>query len=211
MPSKQKFYVVWKGRKQGVFRTWEECKAQVDHYAGARYKAFATYREAEEAFRDPRGRQAPVAVRPGKDTGTGRIPAGQSLPESYAVDAACSGNPGVLEYRCIHTGTGAEIFREGPFENGTNNIGEFLAIVDALRRLKNDNSAMPVYSDSKVAIGWVRKGRCGTKHGRTAENADLFRRIEEAEAWLRTHSYDNDIRKWYTDAWGEIPADFGRK
>jgi ribonuclease HI len=152
-----------------------------------------------------------AADRPGKKAGTGRIQAGEPLPESYAVDAACSGNPGVLEYRCVHTKTGTEIFREGPFRSGTNNIGEFLAIVDALRCLQSDNPAMPVYSDSKVAIGWVRKGRCGTRHDRTVENADLFRRIEEAETWLQTHQYSNDIRKWDTGAWGEIPADFGRK
>ena len=53
---------------------------------------------------------------------------GQRGASAWAVDAACSGNPGPMEYRGIDLATGAEIFHFGPV-HGTNNIGEFLAIV----------------------------------------------------------------------------------
>ena len=33
--AKTKFYVVWKGRKTGIFNTWEACSAQVSGYQGA--------------------------------------------------------------------------------------------------------------------------------------------------------------------------------
>ena len=73
------------------------------------------------------------------------------------LDAACSGNPGPLEYRGVNTATGEEIFKQGPFNNGTNNIGEFLAIVHALALFKNKDIQQPIYSDSAVAIGWINK------------------------------------------------------
>ena len=53
------------------------------------------------------------------------------LANAWAVDAACSGNPGPMEYQCIDLATGAQVFHFGPI-HGTNNIGEFLAIVHAL-------------------------------------------------------------------------------
>ncbi len=43
-----KFYAVRKGKKTGVFLTWEECKCQVDGFSGAEYKSFKTKAEAEE-------------------------------------------------------------------------------------------------------------------------------------------------------------------
>ena len=52
------------------------------------------------------------------------------IANAWAVDAACSGNPGPMEYQCIDLQTGAQVFHYGPI-HGTNNIGEFLAIVHA--------------------------------------------------------------------------------
>lgn len=43
-----KFYAVRKGKKTGIFLTWEECKRQVDGFSGAEYKSFKTKEEAEE-------------------------------------------------------------------------------------------------------------------------------------------------------------------
>jgi ribonuclease HI len=130
---------------------------------------------------------------------------------AIAVDAACSGNPGPMEYRGIYLRTGKEIFHYGPVQ-GTNNIGEFLAIVHALALLQQKGQpTMPIYSDSGCAISWVRKKTCKTTLQRTPENEALFGVIARAERWLRTHTYQNEILKWPTDQWGEIPADFGRK
>ena len=131
--------------------------------------------------------------------------------EALAVDAACSGNPGPMEYRGVHLPSGKQIFHFGPVQ-GTNNIGEFLAIVHALALLYNrGDSTTAIYSDSRTAQIWVRKRKCGTKLVRTPKNTRLLDIVARAEQWLQNHSFQNPIYKWQTDKWGEIPADFGRK
>lgn len=90
-------------------------------------------------------------------------------------------------------------------------MGEFLALVHGLAFLKKYNSDRNIYSDSKIAIGWVKRKKCNTKLKRTAQNKQLFELIERAEYWLKTNTYSTKILKWETKAWGEIPADFGRK
>ncbi len=131
--------------------------------------------------------------------------------ESLAVDAACSGNPGPMEYRGVYVRTGQEIFRVGPLQGGTNNIGEFLAIVHGLALQEKKGTRLPIYSDSVNAQIWVRQGICKTKLEETDENAKIFDLIRRAETWLRTHTFRLPIYKWETKQWGEIPADFGRK
>ncbi len=49
--AKQKYYVVWKGRKPGIYTSWTECEAQVKGFAGAEYKSFPNREMAEAAFR----------------------------------------------------------------------------------------------------------------------------------------------------------------
>jgi ribonuclease HI len=205
--QKPKFYVVWQGRRTGIFNSWEECSAQVTGFPGAKYKAFASRLEAERAFRGDYHKYA------GKPASTEKwlfAPAPPIL-DSICVDAACSGSPGRLEYRGVITSTGSEFFREGPFQNGTNNVGEFLAIVHALRWLKRKKDARPLYSDSETAIQWVKKKSCNTTLVPDGHNAVLFERIGQAEAWLRKNKVENRLLKWDTRAWGEIPADFNRK
>ncbi len=212
MAKKQKFYVVWKGRKSGIFKTWEECKAQVEGYPGAEYKSFEDLQQAQQAFQGTFSnfREKQRAKRKLANERSLRQ-VGEPIMESYAVDAACSNNPGVLEYRCVHTATGKEVFRRGPFKNGTNNIGEFLAIVHALALFKRKNIRDPIYSDSDTAIKWVKLQKCRTRLARDESNEALFQLIERAEKWLRENDYENPILKWWTEFWGEIPADFGRK
>ncbi|MEM6724723.1 MAG: RNase H family protein, partial [Bacteroidota bacterium] len=137
--------------------------------------------------------------------------AGRQIKHSLSVDAACSGNPGLMEYRGVDTKTGEEIFRMGPFQHGTNNVGEFLALVHGLALLKKQGLSMPIYSDSKIAMGWVAKKKCKTKLDRITVNEKLFQLIERAENWLKANTYNTTILKWDTKNWGEIPADFGRK
>ncbi|MDW8425186.1 MAG: viroplasmin family protein [Meiothermus sp.] len=204
--SKSKYYVVWKGRQTGIFSSWPEAEAQVKGFVGAQYKAFGSPDEARRAFagkfEDYRGQKACqerlLEVPP-------------PLTPSYCVDAACSGNPGWLEYRCVDTQTRKEIFRRGPFAQGTNNVGEFLALVEALMWCQQKGYAWPIYSDSVNAIAWVKAKQARTHLRRTPENAELFERIAQAEAWLRSHRYPNPVLKWQTESWGENPADFGRK
>ena len=139
----------------------------------------------------------------------------QALPaavdaQAIAVDAACSGNPGQMEYRGVYLKTGEEIFHYGPVF-GTNNIGEFLAIVHGLALLAQRGYTIPIYSDSVNAMLWVKRKQCRTTLPLNDKTQALHEHIRRAETWLRTHSYSNDLRKWETEKWGEIPADFGRK
>jgi len=130
---------------------------------------------------------------------------------SIAVDAASSGNPGRMEYRGVDTQTGKLLFHQGPYQQGTNNVGEFLALVHGLAYLKKEGSDRAIYSDSRIAIGWVHKKKCGTKLAPHSSNKILFELIVRAETWLRLNTYSTSILKWETKIWGEIPADFGRK
>ena len=206
--AKNKFYVVWKGRKPGIYASWPEAENQVRGMAGAQYKAFGTRQEAETAFGttydDYKGKPSSL----GKWKHASIQP---SLP-SISVDAACSGSPGVLEYRGVFTESGDEIFHFGPFADGTNNVGEFLAIVHALTWMQKHNAPLPVYSDSENGISWVYQGKCKTSLKHTARNGSLFAMIRTAENWLAENELrDEEVLKWDTELWGENPADFGRK
>lgn len=207
-----KTYVVWVGRHPGIYPSWEDCKAEVENFPNARYKAFSSRTEAILAYRES-DKEASGVLR--SIASHLKEEAYMSNPaitlDSIAVDAGCSGNPGLLEYRGVYLRTGKEIFHQGPFEHGTNNIGEFLAIVHALALLKKNNSNMTVYSDSMVAQKWVREKKCKTKLEKNDKNSVLHTLIERAEAWLAANSYTNPVVKWQTEKWGEIPADFGRK
>ena len=132
-------------------------------------------------------------------------------PGAWAVDAACSGNPGPMEYQCIDLQTGAQVFHFGPVQ-GTNNIGEFLAIVHALALMEKQGiKDKVIYSDSYNAILWVKKKKCKTTLTRNSATEQLYQVIARAEQWLMTHNVTTPIIKWETKQWGEIPADFGRK
>lgn len=193
-----------------MYDKWDDCKAQVDGFDNAKYKAFPSKDAADKAFADGHGKylrkpRAKVS-HPWESS-----PLEDPIPASLAVDAACSGNPGDMEYRGVITSTGKEIFRIGPYRQGTNNIGEFLALVHGLAVLKQQNSPLPVYSDSVNAIKWVTNKKCKTQLVRNDVNAPIFDLIERAEKWLRDNTYTTRILKWETARWGEIPADFGRK
>lgn len=209
--AQKKFYVVWKGVKPGVYSSWDDCKAQVSGFENALYKSFPTLGEAEKAFSENPWKSLNNQHRKKVKSVTVSKPAEKFSSESIAVDAACSGNPGLMEYRGVFVAGGTELFHIGPMAEGTNNIGEFLAIVHALALLKKKKSAIPIYSDSANAIKWVTNKKCNTKLAQTTVNKPIFDLIERAEAWLRSNDYTNPILKWETKLWGEIPADFGRK
>ena len=216
MAKKKKYYVVWEGNDTGVFDSWTECQLQIKGYPGARYKSFKTKAEAEAAYRgeitdyiDYSGKSSDKA-KPTLATLSEEIRA-QINWESISVDAACSGNPGVMEYRGVHTSDASEIFRLGPFQHGTNNLGEFLALVHGLALLKKQESDLPIYSDSRTAMAWVRNKKAKTTIKRTTMNKKMFDLVDRAVIWLHENTYTTEIIKWDTENWGEIPADFGRK
>jgi ribonuclease HI len=209
--AKPKYYVVWYGRKPGIYSDWDSCKSQVEHFDGAQYKGFPTRELAEAAWNDDPSKYLTRDLNAPKKIVCSNPLIGEPDPDSICVDAACSGNPGILEYRGTDTRSGAELFRMGPFMEGTVNLGEFLGIVHALAYLKQRNLSWPVYSDSQTAISWVRNKAVKTRLEPSPRNRKLFELIERAEKWLNEHSWPNKVLKWETEYWGEIPADFGRK
>lgn len=210
--SKQKYYTVWKGHKTGVFESWSACQLQIKNYQGAQYKSFETKAMAEKAFLGLYAdyiekRKKSKAVISSKNIKS----IGQPNLASIAVDAASSGNPGIMEYRGVDTQTKKTLFHKGPFQKGTNNVGEFLALVHGLAYLKKIKSQRLLYTDSKTAMSWVLKKKCNTKLKSSLENQPLFELIQRAEQWLKSNTFSTKIVKWETKSWGEIPADFGRK
>ena len=212
MTKKKKYYTVWKGHHIGVFESWNDCKAQIKDFQGAQYKSFTTFDAAKKALNGNYKDYIGKAKKFKSDLSKLQLKKiGQPNFNSIAVDAASSGNPGKMEYRGVDTKSKKQLFHQGPFEEGTNNIGEFLAIVHGLAFLKQNQSNRIIYTDSKTAMSWIRKKTCNTKLERSNKNDALFILVDRAINWLKTNSYPTTIVKWETKAWGEIPADFGRK
>lgn len=214
MSANRKFYVVWVGDRPGIYDSWEECQLQIKGYPGAKFKSFASQEEAVMAYRgnpaDHLGVLKAIASHRPEVVNYEAFP--EIRLDAIAVDGACSGNPGPMEYRGVEVNTGVELFRVGPFEGGTNNIAEYLAIIHALALLdKQGRHDVPIYSDSLSGRAWVRKRACNSKITPTPQNEPLRQVIARADRWIQTHSPRNPILTWDTDRWGEIPADFGRK
>ena len=214
MAVKRKFYVVWEGRAPGIYDSWEEAQAQVEGFPGAKYKSYGDLESATAAFRgDGRGEMGlyrAMAARVPVAVNYAAIP-GIRL-DAIAVDGACSRNPGPTEYRGVEVATGRELFRVGPIEAATNNIGEYLAIVHAAAMLRQrGDTTTPIYSDSRTALSWIRAGHHRSKIEATAANARARDLLARADAWLAANGVANPLLKWDTESWGEIPADFGRK
>ena len=210
--AKQKFYVVWEGKEPGVYTTWEACKRVVDGFPGAKYKSFSTLAEAEYAFEGAYEEYKGKNTLQSNDLTQEQIEKiGKPVLNAVAVDAACSGNPGLMEYQGVDMQTGETLFKMGPFDESTNNVGEFLALVHAASLLKKNQDKRIIYSDSKIALGWVRQKKCKTKLVKRMANFESFALIERAEKWLQANVIENPLVKWETKVWGEIPADFGRK
>lgn len=209
--AKKKYYVVWVGRQTGIFETWEDCNEQIFGYPKAVYKSFKTKELAEQAFNSSSKEFIGKDIFETELTEEQLKKIGDPIKDSISVDGAWNTSTGIVEYQGVHTETGKVLFKAGPFEDGTNNIVEFLAIVHALAYCKQKNIKLPIYSDSRNAIGWVRDKEARTNHEKSDKNVKLFELIDRAIKWLNENTYENEILKWETKAWGENPADFGRK
>jgi len=205
--AKSKYYVVWEGVEPGIYESWADCQLQIKGYPNAKYKSYKSRAEALQAYTGgyikPDKKSKSIIQKDAYDPAIIRA--------SWSVDAACSGNPGVMEYQGVHTIDGSRIFHQ-KFPLGTNNIGEFLAIVHALALLKKSGDhTMPIYTDSRNALIWIKKKKAKTTLLRNAKTKMLHETIGRAENWLKQHTFKNPLLKWETKKWGEIPADFGRK
>lgn len=215
-----KYYVVFNGPNPGVYDNWDDAKEQIN-FPGARYKGYTSSAEATKAYRRDCGDAAPSDLgRFLADASSHNLPRpGQpdymTNPEvdldAWAVDASCLGNPGKMEYRGVELMTGRTLFRVGPFDDATNNIGEFLAIVHAMALMDREGKFHNIYSDSVSGMAWVRTHKVKTQLKPTERNRKVFELMARAVTWLNTHRFPAKVLKWQTDHWGEIPADFGRK
>lgn len=209
--AKKKFYVVWVGASPGIYESWEECSQQIHGYPGAEYKSFKTRQLAEEAYNSNSKEFIGKDIFETELTEDQLKLIGEPILDSISVDAAWNTMTGVIEYQGVDTRTRKQLFHAGPFEDGTVNIAEFLAIVHALAYCKQRNITLSIYSDSRNAIGWVADKQARTNHKQTETSEKVFQLIDRALAWLSANEYSNPILKWETRAWGENPADFGRK
>ncbi|MDI4645287.1 ribonuclease H [Cohnella hashimotonis] len=219
-----KYYVVWEGGAPGVYDSWPACQAQVSGRKDAKYKSYGSKPEAERAYREgwkkhwgQGGSKGASGASP-KSAGAGeKLPlspeqaAGEIDFDSVSVDVGTRGNPGPVEYRGVDTRTGDVLFSVGPIEKGTNNLGEFLAIVHALAYLKQKGSAKTIYSDSRTALKWLRQKEVVTTLPRDDSTFEIWALVDRALSWLRVNTYPNKVLKWETERWGEVKADYGRK
>ncbi len=217
-----KFYVVWVGATPGVYASWPACQAQVNGIVDAKYKSFPTREEAEKAFKEGwkkhwgQGKKPSAGASAGFKASSAKTSSSAASKQeidydSISVDVGTRGNPGPVEYKGVDTQTGEVLFERGPIPNGTNNLGEFLAIVHALAYLKQKGSAKTVYSDSRTALKWVKTKTVATTLERSEKTKEIWALVDRAVNWLKTNTYPNKVLKWETEEWGEIKADYGRK
>ncbi|MFC5469270.1 ribonuclease H [Cohnella suwonensis] len=220
MAAKQKFYVVWAGRTPGVYASWAECQEQTNGFDQAKFKSYETKAAAETAYRE--GWKKHWGAGKSGTTSAGAKPRSSASPasaeavgeidyDSISVDVGTNGNPGPVEYKGVDTRTGEVIFAVGPIRKGTNNLGEFLAIVHGLAYLKKLGSDKTVYSDSVNALKWVKQKEVSSTLPRDESTKEIWDMVDRAVSWLRTNAYKNNVLKWQTKSWGEIKADYGRK
>jgi ribonuclease HI len=211
--AKQKYYVVWVGKKPGIYTNWAECQAQVNQFNGAKYKSYESLKEAESAFKAGASKHWGLGEKKQTVKKLSTVDENNEAIEwdSISVDVGCSGNPGIVEYKGVETRTGEVVFSVGPINKGTNNMGEFLAIVHALAHLKKLGSTQTVYSDSRTALKWVNQKAIASTLVRDETTQEIWSLVDRALNWLRTNTYENKVLKWHTKEWGEIKADYGRK
>jgi ribonuclease HI len=130
-----------------------------------------------------------------------------------------------MEYRAVDLKTWNEVFRSPIYTMGTNNIGEFLAIYEAIRHIEQlekshkahaPSSSSPnkyecIFSDSETAIAWMKSKKIKTTLKYTQETKELLTKLQDAVTRIKTHDFTIPIRKRETEIRGEIPADFDRK
>lgn len=186
---------MWEGRKVGIFDNWEECKMSIHNFSNAKYKSFKSLDEAYDAFLN-RDKHIYDEVN-------------DIILPSIVVDASYIASEDKMEYRGILLPERKVIFHKGPYFGATNNVGEFLAIVHALAFLNVNGLKLPIYTDSTVALHWIKKKNIKIN---PKVSPVIIDQITRALTWLNENNIEEyEIKKWNTKKLGEIPADFGRK
>lgn len=182
-----KYYVVWKGRETGIFTTWAQCQAQVDKFAGARFKSFPTLAEAEAAYGSRSAVSASRTKAVVSKTTAAKTVKKVSKPKAAPLsqpqitempfdikiftDGACEPNPG-------EAGTGVAVYQDNQLSElwyglylamGTNNTAELNGLHHAFLMAKDkieQGLSVAIYCDSMYSIqcitqwaqGWAKKG-----------------------------------------------------
>jgi ribonuclease HI len=204
-------YVVWIGKKPGVYTSRDGCRQQVDKFPGARYQGFDSQQLAIHAFdlgydwfQAYKGQNNTHMRRPTECLG------------QIAVDAACSGNPGILEYQWVVIGQESgqifPLFAGGPYPLGTVNLWEFIALVEAVKYVQTAWSLQIVYTDSRTALSRYQSRQVKTMLIHNETTLHLYLKVDQCVRRLQWAYQGNVVvRKWNTALRGECPADFGRK
>lgn len=218
-----KYYVVFIGHNPGVYDNWDEARIQSEGFPGAVCKGYSSSESATMAYRKFIGNGERRELFNLISNSMEKLGEGEEKKESkyishpeidedaWATDASCLGNPGKMEYRGVEVKTGKVLFNIGPFEDATNNIGEYLALVHAMALMAKEGKYHNIYTDSVTAMSWVRNKKIKTQLKSTQNNAKIFELLARASVWVNTHTFPAKILKWQTEKWGEIPADYGRK
>lgn len=197
------FYVVLVGKEPGIYQTWNECEEQVKGFKGAKFKKFKLEEEAKKAFFENSFDK--------KDC-INKIDIKKEYPKKgLAVDGACSGNPGVGEYQIFDFEKNKMIFTSTKYYDVTNNLMEYMALIQSLIISEDYDINYDIYSDSVTAMAWLRNKKVNTTVKKTDLNKVFFDDLNKCEKWLKNKIIKNNIIKWNTKLLGEIPADFGRK
>jgi ribonuclease HI len=206
------YYAVWNGRVPGVYDSWTKCQEQVKGFKGATFRKLksSNYTDALVEFKASHSVISQQQTSP--------------LPNFLTVDGACNGTSkgGMCEYRGVmyqgnafDLNSSNEVFRSKVYPGGTNNIAEFLGLVEGIKYFLSRGEPIKIYTDSVTALAWVRNCKANSSPmGGVSE--ELTKLISEAEMYLIEYSekikgVSTQILKWNTKEWGEIPADFGRK
>lgn len=200
----RKSYVVWAGRKPGVYDSWPECHRQIIGFKGAKFKSFPSQELAEEAFQSP---EKFVDVSGVKSVSNGGVkPTTEELTRDYTYaifcDGSCHPNPGP-------SGTGMAVFESGQLKDafygcfnveGTNNTAELMGILQALDYvdvLVSDYGFLDnvvIYCDAKYALnavtswsyGWAKNG-WRKADGDPIQNVAMIRSAHEQYLQLKNH------------------------
>lgn len=172
--AKNKVYAVRKGKTEGIFETWDECKAAVDGYPGAEYKSFSAKEEAL-AYLD-------------KDSDTSdndiSLVDSQELKENQViayVDGSFDESIGKYAFGCILILPNGEIVRESG--NGDNpesialrNVtGEMLGAMYAVKwSIVNRYSSVKICYDYSGIEMWA-VGQWKAKNELTKKYADFMK------------------------------------
>ena len=167
------YYAVKKGRTPGVYLTWDECKKQVDGFAGAIFKKFNRENEALDFVNGEtfvfgvvgkgKSRKEKLA---NADTAGGYLTKQEDVividPDAQLVDlytdGACSGNPGKGGYGyAVVVNDVLSLKGSGGLLATTNNQMEIKAVIEGLKVIP-ENYSVVVHSDSSYVVNSFNKG-----------------------------------------------------